>query len=81
VGAPVVYIGPNPSHVTEILDRPGVTWPSIRVAHGEADILANQIQDFREKLATTSRPLPPAFAADYSKGVLLPNLIATLEGL
>jgi len=81
VGAPVIYIGPKPSHVTEILDRLGDEYPSIRVTHGDADNLANQIQDSREKLATTSRPLPPAVVADYSKGVLLPNLITALEKL
>jgi glycosyltransferase involved in cell wall biosynthesis len=81
VGAPVLYIGPTPSHVTEILDRLGDDYPTIRVRHGETDILTNQIQCVREKLAGSPRPSTTTAAADYSKGVLLPSLITTLEEL
>ncbi len=81
VGAPVLYIGPRPSHVTEILDRLGDKYPSIRVAHGEADILAEQIQNLRQKTAGGRRPSPAEVTATFSKGVLLPQLIAGLEEL
>ncbi len=54
VGAPVIYIGPKPSHVTEILNRLGDKYPSIRVAHGEADILAEQIRALRQKKAAAA---------------------------
>src|SRR5208283_578637 len=81
VGAPVLYIGPRPSHVTEILDRLGDKYPSIRVAHGEADILAEQIQDLQQRAAGSRRPSPAEVTATFSKGVLLPELIAGLEEL
>jgi len=81
VAAPVIYIGPKPSHVTEILDRPGYEHPSIQVAHGEADTLADQIQNLRQKAADGRHPLPTEVTATFSKGVLLPKLIAALEQL
>jgi glycosyltransferase involved in cell wall biosynthesis len=81
VSAPVIYIGPKPSHVTEILDRLGGEHPSIRPAHGEAKILANQIQNSRQKTDGDRRPLPTAVVAAFSKGVLLPKLIGVLEDL
>jgi hypothetical protein len=81
VAAPVIYIGPKPSHVTEILDSLGDEPPSIRVAHGEADILAEQIQSLKKHIAGSRRPLPAEATATFSKGVLLPGLIAALEGL
>ncbi len=81
VAAPVIYIGPTPSHVTEILNRLGDGYPSIHVAHGEVDILANQMQDLRHKMTSSPRPLLSTVSAACSKGVLLPNLIAVLEGL
>ena len=81
VSAPVIYIGPKPSHVTEILDRLGDEHPSIRLAHGEAKILANQIQNSRQKTDGDRRPLPTAVVAAFSKGVLLPKLIGVLEDL
>jgi len=79
VGAPVIYIGPKPSHATEILDRLGDEARSIRVAHGEADVLAEQIQNLRHKDEDGHRRPSAKLAATYSKGVLLPELIAALE--
>jgi hypothetical protein len=81
VAAPVVYIGPKPSHVTEILDRLGGKYPAIRVAHGEADILAGQIQELRQRVTDNRRPSSTEVTATFSKGVLLPELIAATEGL
>jgi hypothetical protein len=81
VGAPIIYIGPQPSHVTEILDRLGDKYPSIRVTHGEAETLANQIQNARQKTDGDRRPLSTAVVAAFSKGVLLPELIGVLEDL
>jgi glycosyltransferase involved in cell wall biosynthesis len=81
VGAPVIYIGPKPSHVTEILTHAGDKYPSIRVAHGEADILAEQIQALRQKTTGNRGFLPTEVNAAFSKGVLLPELIAALEEL
>ena len=81
VAAPVVYIGPKSSHVTEILDRLGGKYPAIRVAHGEADILAGQIQELRQRVTDNSRPSSKEVTATFSKGVLLPELIAATEGL
>ena len=77
VGAPVIYIGPNPSHVTRILDSLGETYPSIRAAHGEAELLANQLQQLRK---SHYRPVASATVTDaFSQNRLLPQLIAALE--
>ena len=73
VGAPVIYIGPKPSHVTEILDRLGDKYPSIRVAHGEADILAEQIQDFDKRRQAAAGVVATEVTTAFSKGVLLPS--------
>jgi colanic acid biosynthesis glycosyl transferase WcaI len=81
VGAPVIYIGPKPSHVTEILNRLGDEHPSIRVAHGEAEILADRIKDLRHKMAGDRHPLITEVTAVFSKGVLLPEMIGMLENL
>jgi glycosyltransferase involved in cell wall biosynthesis len=77
VGAPVIYIGPQPSHVTEILDRPGVKHPWCSVRHGESEILAEQINELRQRSAP--REIPAALIAPFAKDVLLPQLIAGLE--
>jgi len=77
VGAPVIYIGPQPSHVTEILERPGVTHPWCSVRHGEDDILAERIQQLRRH--SGERACPTTITAEFAKAVLLPRMIAGLE--
>ena len=79
VAAPVIYIGPKPSHVTEILDQLGNEYPSIRVEHGEADKLAEQIRALGQKTAGGRGSLPAEVTATFSKGVLLPELISAME--
>ncbi len=79
VSAPVIYIGPKPSHVTEILSRLGNEYPSMCVEHGKADLLANQIQNLRKKTASGRRSPPTEAAPAFSKTVLLPELIGVLE--
>lgn len=78
VGAPVIYIGPRPSHVTEILDRLGDEYPSVLAAHGEGGLLARHIQRLRQKVTGIRQP-PPETNAAFSKNTLLPDLIVTLE--
>ena len=70
---------PNPSHVTEILDLLGDEYPSIRVAHGEAEILAGKIRSLRQQTAGNRLLLPQEATAAFSKDVLLPKLIGVLE--
>jgi glycosyltransferase involved in cell wall biosynthesis len=45
VGKPVLYIGPSPSHITDILDQ---LKGNIKVMHGEADSLTSQLSCFGE---------------------------------
>jgi hypothetical protein len=81
VAAPVIYIGPQRSHVTEIFDKLGDEHLAIRVAHGEAEALADQIQNLQQKTAGSRQPLSTGVTAVFSKGVLLPELIGVLEDL
>jgi glycosyltransferase involved in cell wall biosynthesis len=80
VGAPVIYIGPKPSHVTEILDRLGDEYPSRRVMHGEADLLADQIQCLRKSGVAGKRQLPVETLSAFSQASLLPRLAALIGG-
>jgi len=77
VGAPVVYIGPKESHVTEILDRPGQEhlWCSAR--HGEGARLAEEIQTLRRVRA--NRQAFDHLTGQFAKAVLLPKIIAGME--
>lgn len=79
VGAPVLYLGPQPSHVTEISDAARGGFKFYSAVHGDVEGLAAQIRVARaESISSaqpTSNPLPPQF----SKETLLPRLLAELE--
>ena len=77
VGAPVIYIGPQPSHVTEILDRPDANHPWCSVRQGEGEMLAERLRQLRGRSA--ERQFPAVITAQFAKDVLLPRLIAGLE--
>lgn len=77
VGAPVIYIGPQPSHVTEILDQPGQGHPWCSARHGEGEALAERIRELR--LRAGERQCPTELTAQFSKKTLLPKMIAGLE--
>lgn len=79
VSAPVVYIGPRPGHVTEILD--GLDGhPQACVQHGEAQALAGHIRHLAAA-AGNRQALPPKATVAFSKAALLPRFIAALEEL
>jgi glycosyltransferase involved in cell wall biosynthesis len=77
VGAPLMYIGPRPSPVFEIVSEiPG----SGSIDHGDSQGLVRHI----ERMLSHRNGLPdptPSLAAQFSKKRLLPGLIAKLECL
>jgi colanic acid biosynthesis glycosyl transferase WcaI len=78
VGAPVIYIGPKTSHVTELMERTK-DYPFIGVQHGESDGLAKQIREWAANGGTGGRQAPRELMAIVSKSALLPHLIAIME--
>jgi colanic acid biosynthesis glycosyl transferase WcaI len=78
VGAPVLCIGPEPSHLSEILGALG-SRVCARVRHGDADGCAAQIRRIAGEGARGEAERYRAVAAQFSQGVLLPRLVAGLE--
>ena len=81
VGAPVLYIGPNPSHVSEIIGQIHGDHLSYSSAHGDVDSLLHAIADVRRQSASLPRQVPPPVRANFSRESLLPRLIAELESV
>ncbi|HEX9048475.1 MAG TPA: glycosyltransferase family 4 protein, partial [Verrucomicrobiae bacterium] len=77
VSAPVIYIGPEPSHITEILRRPNIEYPWRSARHGDSAGLAQHIRQLRQQ--AVDRSYQAAVIAPYRKSTLLPKLIAGLE--
>jgi colanic acid biosynthesis glycosyl transferase WcaI len=73
VEAPVLYIGPRPSHVSEILDELG----GEQLAHGD---VAGVVQAIERVRATPANRLAEARSGSvFSQHILLTKLIAELE--
>lgn len=81
VRAPVVYVGPQPSHVTEILAGLDSRHPWISVSHGSGDKLVDLIFQLSGKSSAFRRDDSTAVQTSFSKAVLLPRLVGLLEAL
>jgi colanic acid biosynthesis glycosyl transferase WcaI len=78
VGAPVLYIGPSPSHVSEILNAVSDHHVCAAAAHGDVEGVVQQILRIRRESTSLDRR-PPEVCSQFSREVLLPRLVAELE--
>lgn len=79
VGAPLLYIGPAASHVSEILAALGGGEQCHSARHGD---VAAVVASIRRGASTGGRlggPQVEAVAAEFGMAVLLPKLVAVLE--
>jgi colanic acid biosynthesis glycosyl transferase WcaI len=81
VAAPVLYIGPRPSHLSEMLDELDHEHPCAAVAHGEVDRAVQAIERLRRQPVATTRQTPARVCSLFSKEVLLPRLVEELESV
>ena len=79
VGAPVLYLGPQPSHITDILQASLPNYPSATAPHGDPEAIVHAIQQFRARAWDPRPTLPASACRPFSRQTLLPKLIAELE--
>ena len=81
VGAPILYIGPEPSHVSEALAELDKLKTGVcRAArHGDAGAVVEQIQAAARTRERLNAEQVSAAAARFSKSALLPQMVAVLE--
>jgi glycosyltransferase involved in cell wall biosynthesis len=79
VAAPVLYIGPRPSHLSEMLEAINPDYPCASIGHGEVDRVIRQIDSVRRQSGLTERQTPARARALFSKEALLPRLVGELE--
>ena len=79
VACPVLYIGPQPSHLSEIFDALNGQYPCASARHGEVEKVLLHIQEIRRQVSPLDRRVAPALCGRFSKETLLPKLIAGLE--
>lgn len=82
IGRPILYIGPRPSHITDILDRrPG----NIQVEHGqsgrlvrELDAFASAGEEWWKRIGTENREYA---LSCFTREKLVGRIIETIEGM
>jgi len=79
VGAPVLYLGPRPSHVTEISDAAHGGLRFYSALQGDVEGLAAQIRKARAESVSSAQRTSIPLQSQFSKETLLPRLIAELE--
>jgi colanic acid biosynthesis glycosyl transferase WcaI len=77
VGAPVLYIGPETSHVTELALDP--QWPFISVRHGDAHRLVDELRRLVPVVTRPDARMIERTGAAFSKETLLPRIIREIE--
>ena len=82
IGRPILYIGPDPSHITDLL---GKCEGNISRMHGEADILARELRNFAEtteseRTTVGSRNMKYA-QENLTRQKLSGQIISVVEGL
>jgi len=80
VAAPVLYIGPRPSHVSEVFDVLGNPSLCRWAGHGDVDAVVRQITDLAKSVGRLDGKCA-ARAGGFSKETLLPRLVGELESL
>lgn len=79
VSAPILFIGPRPSHVSEILETVGPTPLNAWAPHGDVDRVTEHIRALRDKGGQRNPALAPEVCARFGRQTLLSQLINELE--
>jgi len=81
VGSPLLYIGPEPSHVSELLGQFNGQLPWRQAGHGQVERVVQHILDIKA-VAPQSHRGPVATPSNlFSEETLLPRLVELLESL
>jgi glycosyltransferase involved in cell wall biosynthesis len=79
VGAPLLYIGPEPSHVSDILQRAKGDLVCAQARHGQIDQVVQAILRLKEGGSRLNRDRGLSLANCFSEERLLRELLAVLE--
>ena len=79
VGAPVLYIGPQPSHLSELLEPIASAHPCALVGHGDVQGVVEAICSIRQQSSAALRTPSAQIRARFSKEALLFQLVTALE--
>jgi len=80
IGAPIVCIGPQESHISDIFSA-GNSSLGLQAAHGDAETVARYVLDAEAQFDSAECPRPSQLAEQFSKREILPRFIETLRAV
>lgn len=79
VNAPIFYMGPTPSHISEILDEINGQLPSGWAPHGKPALATKTILELRQAISQADRKDSDPLGGRFSKETLLPRMVELIE--
>jgi glycosyltransferase involved in cell wall biosynthesis len=79
VNAAILYMGPRPSHISEILDELNGQLPGAVTPHGDASAAVKSILELKSAVSQAARKDFVPLDGRFSKETLLPQLVAAIE--
>jgi len=81
VNAPILYMGPKPSHISEILEQINGRLPSGWAPHGNAAQAVKTILELKQVVAQAGRKDGEPLDGRFSKEALLPRMVNLIEAI
>jgi glycosyltransferase involved in cell wall biosynthesis len=81
VNAPIFYMGPKPSHISEMLDQLNGQLPSGWAPHGNSGETVKTVLEFKQITSRTDRKDSKLLNECFSKETLLPRMVSLIESI
>lgn len=81
VGSPVLYVGPDESHITDIAKREGRPGMIRTARHGDVESVANAIVEAASRNQDLRAEHTRALISEFSRELVLPAMINVLESV
>jgi colanic acid biosynthesis glycosyl transferase WcaI len=79
VAAPLLYIGPSPSHVSDLIDSIKTDYFCAIAGHGDVNRVVSEIERAQKNSGNNGRHVPAPLLAQHSAETALPALASVLE--
>ncbi len=81
IGSPLLYIGPQLSHISEIIQQIDGRLPCVSAEHGQVEQVIEHILKLKRSMIQRNGEHGASFADQFSKSALLPQLVSSLESV
>jgi glycosyltransferase involved in cell wall biosynthesis len=79
IGSPLLYIGPRPSHISEIIQQINGRLPCGWAEHGQVEQVIQHVMESKQTASQRDVEGSASIAGQFSKSALLPQLVSRLE--